>query len=274
MEEEENKDPKRNYIVKGVKGEKADNKNNNNWIEEENEEAELSILRAADYVICVSKSEKAYVEQKLDTDRVFLWAHPHAVKRTTTPFDKRSNLLFVGGFKSAPAHNDDAVIYFVKKIFPKVKARIRGCRLIVAGSNPPETVKRLASDSIIVTGYVKDLKELYEKCRVFVAPIRFGAGVMWKVTETMSYGLPCVLSALAAQGIHVTDGEEALVAYDDKDFIEKTVRLYRDKKLWGHIRKRELDYVSKNHDPDAMTKELDSLLRKIRTNAEYTRSQG
>lgn len=39
--EEERGDSKKEYLVKGVKGEKEDKKNN--WIEEENEEAELSI---------------------------------------------------------------------------------------------------------------------------------------------------------------------------------------------------------------------------------------
>ena len=40
--EDENEGTKKEYIIKGVKGEKGDRKDNN-WIEEENEEAELSI---------------------------------------------------------------------------------------------------------------------------------------------------------------------------------------------------------------------------------------
>ena len=41
--EEEQEDPKKEFLVKGVKSDKNDKKNGNNWIEEENEEAELSI---------------------------------------------------------------------------------------------------------------------------------------------------------------------------------------------------------------------------------------
>jgi len=36
-------EPKKEYIIRGVKGDKIDKKNGNNWIEEENEEAELSV---------------------------------------------------------------------------------------------------------------------------------------------------------------------------------------------------------------------------------------
>ena len=41
--EEEFSEPKKEYLIKGVKSENGDKKNGSNWIEEENEEAELSV---------------------------------------------------------------------------------------------------------------------------------------------------------------------------------------------------------------------------------------
>jgi HSP20 family protein len=40
---EEESEPKKEYSIKGIKSEKANGKNNHNWLEEENEAAELSI---------------------------------------------------------------------------------------------------------------------------------------------------------------------------------------------------------------------------------------
>jgi len=230
----------------------------------ESEEAELSIIRSADYVISVSEAEKGIIEERLgQKGKVIVWAHAHVANPTETPFDKRQDLLFVGGFKSSPAHNDDATIHFAKAMLPRISERIPGCRIIVAGSNPPKSVRRLASNSVAVTGYVKDLRELYDRCRVFVAPIRFGAGTMWKVTEAMSYGLPSVLSGVAAQGLQIRDGEEALIAHDEQNFIEKTIKLYLDEDLWNRIRKRELEYIAKNCDPVAMDKRLSDFLKQV-----------
>jgi len=230
----------------------------------ETEEAELSLIRSADYVTAVSPTEQKLIQEKLgDKERVILLGHPHHVAPTETPFENRHDLLFVAGFKSAPGPNDDAAIYFTEHLLPRIQEKIPDVRFVIAGSNPPESVKQLASDSVLVLGYVTNLNELYEKARVFVVPTRFAAGIMWKVTEAMSYGLPCVLSTVAAQGLEIRDGEEALRAVDDDDFVKKAARLYQDRALWTHIREHELEYVAKNCDPAAIEKKLGEFLDRV-----------
>jgi GT2 family glycosyltransferase len=234
------------------------------------EEGELSIMKSADYVVSVSSAEKELIEQRLaQTGKVILLGHPHPVSPTKTPFEERRDLLFVGGFKSSLGPNDDAAIHFAKTVFPRIQHKIPGIRFIIAGSNVPQSVKRLASDSVLVIGYVEDLKQLYESGRVFVAPIRFGAGTMWKVTEAMSYALPCVLSTVAAEGVEITDGEEALIANDEHDFVEKTIRLYQEKALWTRIRERELQYVAENCDPLVWERNLGQFLNRVSQSAAF-----
>jgi glycosyltransferase involved in cell wall biosynthesis len=238
----------------------------------ETEEAEFSLIRSADYVTAVSPTEQRLIQEKLgEKERVILLGHPHHVAPTQTPFENRHDLLFLAGFKSAPGPNDDAAIYFTKHLLPKIQEKIPGVRFIIAGSNPPESVKQLASDSVLVLGYVMNLKELYERARVLVVPTRFAAGIMWKVTEAMSHGLPCVLSKVAAEGVEATDGEEAVVANDENEFVEKTIRLYQDKTLWSRIRERELEYIAMNCDPTSMQKKLGDFLREVsqQTQSEY-----
>jgi len=230
----------------------------------QNEKAELSLIRSADYVTAVSPTEQKLIQEKLrEKERVILLGHPHHVAPTQTPFENRRDLLFVAGFKSAPGPNDDAAIYFTKHLLPRIQEKIPGVRFIIAGSNPPESVEQLASKSVLVLGYVKDLKELYEKARVFVVPTRFAAGIMWKVTEAMSHGLPCILSTVAAQGLEIVDGEAALIAVDDDDFVKKAAHLYQDRPSWIHIREHELEYVAKNCDPAAMEKKLGEFLDRV-----------
>lgn len=231
----------------------------------QSEDFEISLIQEADYVIAVSNSEKSLLQSRLqDKQRVVLIGHTHTNSPTPTPFEERQDLLFLGGFMSAQGGcgpNDDAAAYFAKTIFPHIKKKIPEIHFIIAGSNAPNSVWQLASESVSVLGYVQDLRELYAKARVFVVPIRFGAGAMWKVTEAMSLGLPCVLSAVAAEGLEIKDREEALIARDDGEFIEKTIQLYNDKALWADVRRQALDYVATNCDPTGMEEKLDYLLR-------------
>jgi GT2 family glycosyltransferase len=231
------------------------------------EEAELSLIRSADYVVAVSETEKKFIQEKLaDSDRVVLLGHSHTVVPTLTQFEDRQGLLFLAGFKSArmgPGPNDDAAINFAKNVLPRIRAQVPGVKFVIAGSNQPQSVKQLASDTVSVIGYVKDIRQLFEKSRLFVVPIRFAAGALWKVTEAMSYGLPCVLSMTAAQGLEIRDGDEALIARDEDDMVEKIVRLYQDKALWRHVRENGLEYVTKNCDPTLVEERLGAFLKKI-----------
>ena len=60
--------------------------------------------------------------------------------------------MFIGGFLHHP--NIDAVLYFIKSIFPIILKEIPDIRFIVAGSEPPKEIKDLASEKIIITGYI------------------------------------------------------------------------------------------------------------------------
>jgi GT2 family glycosyltransferase len=227
----------------------------------ESEKTELSLIRTADYVISVSSTEKKIIQEKNhDKDNVVVIGHPHRTVPTDTAFKDRHDLLFLGGFKSAPGPNDDAVVHFTEKILPRIIEKRPELRLLIAGSNPPKSVKELASNSVSVLGYVADLKEVYARARVFIAPMRFGAGIMWKVTEAMSYGLPCVLSRVAAEGLKIRNRREVLVADDDEAFADNTVELYEDEALWAHLRRQGLAYVKRNCDPTDIEKRLGDLL--------------
>ena len=88
-------------------------------------------------------------------------------------------------------------------------------------------IQRLASPHVEVTGFVEDLTKYYEMCRIFVVPLRFGAGINYKLTEAMSYGIGAVGSRIMAQGLDVQNGREVLIAENDDDFVDKVVDLMR-----------------------------------------------
>lgn len=223
---------------------------------------ELSLMRFADGVITVSESEKKQLE-KTGHRRTYVWGHPLEVTPPSTAFAERRDILFVGGFLFPGCPNEDAILYFVRDVFPKVRERLNS-RLIIAGTNLLDSIRDLASDSIVVTGRVEDLAPYYESARLFVVPTRFAAGLPWKLFEAMSHGLPSVVTPLIAGEMDLPEDDGGfLVGENAADFARKVVYLYNNEFLWYEFQKRALDYIRSHCDPKVLKDRLAGILQDL-----------
>ncbi|HEV2622851.1 MAG TPA: methyltransferase domain-containing protein [Frateuria sp.] len=147
---------------------------------------------------------------------------------------ERSGILFVAGFGHPP--NVDAAIWLVEEILPRLIEADPATRLYLVGSNPNHKVLALASEHVVVTGYVEDavLQDFYRRCRVAVVPLRFGAGIKSKVVEALQQGLPLVTTGIGAQGL---DGLEqvARVADDAQSIANAIQELLVDDSAWRRL---------------------------------------
>ncbi len=196
-------------------------------------ERELSLVRQVDCTISHSSAELDILAREAPRCPVVLWPLMFEFFGTRRTFAERRDLCFLGGYRHAP--NVDAVVYFVKEIFPIVKSQEPAIRFIIAGAHPPEEVRALAGDGVVVTGMIDDLRDLFDPCRVFVCPLRIGAGVKGKVASALSYGIPVVSTELGVEGTELKHGKQVLLAEGPLAFAEAVLRLYRDPALWGSL---------------------------------------
>lgn len=108
-------------------------------------------------------------------------------------------VLFVGDM-SRPENHQGAE-WLAREVWPEVSRACPQARLVIAGSNPPASLRHLAGDRVTVTGYVDDLEPHYRRAGVFAAPNLTGAGVKFKVLDALRHGLPVVATPIAAEGI-------------------------------------------------------------------------
>ncbi len=97
--------------------------------------------------------------------------------------------------------NYDAAIYFAQEIFPLILKSVPKAEFFIVGQKPPVCIRKLQSGNIKVTGFVPDIKAEYLKSALNVAPMRFGAGTLNKVIESISLGVPVVATSLAIEGL-------------------------------------------------------------------------
>ncbi|HET6631372.1 MAG TPA: glycosyltransferase [Rhodanobacteraceae bacterium] len=202
---------------------------------------ELKLIRECDVTLVVSRVEKALLAADAPGARVEVLSNVHPVFGSRQPFERRRDLLFVGGFQHPP--NIDAMLWFCAEVMPRVRRALPELRLHLVGSKMPESIRALASDAVEVHGFVEDIEPLLDGCRISVAPLRYGAGVKGKVNMAMSYGLPVVATPMAVEGIDAEPGREVLVAADAEGFAEAVVRLYGNPALWQQLSRNGAESV-------------------------------
>ena len=176
----------------------------------------------------------------------------------TIPATERSDILFLGGYRHAP--NVDAAVWLAKEIWPLVKAELPGARLVLAGANPDETVLALSSADIFVPGRLDDLDPLFAKARVFVAPLRYGAGVKGKIYSAFGAGVPVVSTSIGFEGMDAEDGLHGIVADDPAAITRAIVDLHKDTDLWSHIASQARQFVVERHGVPAGVQVMKAIL--------------
>ena len=206
---------------------------------------ELEVIGKVDCTITPSTFEKQVIAELAPAAPARVLPFMFDFAGTAVGFAPRRDICFLGGYGHSP--NVDAVRFFVRKVFPLVKRAEPGIRFIIAGANPTQDVKALAADDVIVTGMVADLRGLFDATRVFVCPLRAGAGVKGKVATAMSYGVPVVTTTVGAEGMELIDGEHVLVADTPAALAAACLRAYRDEALWQRLSAAGQARVAEKH---------------------------
>ena len=183
----------------------------------------------SDVLLTFSTVEEAIIRERYPWKRVFtvplfFYAEP---PHRPQGFEQRRDLLFVGACSHTP--NRDAIEWFCREIFPAVRAEIPDVVFNVVSAHAPPEISALDSRHVRILGRVseEELQALYDRSRVVVIPLRFGAGVKGKLVEALHQGVPVVSTAIGLEGI---SGIDCLVPPRDEaaDFAREVVSLYRD----------------------------------------------
>ena len=115
-------------------------------IQKREEEAQLASL--SDQVWCVTEDDKRALQSEAQDVNIAIIPTIHALRGRGKTFDERRDLVFIGNFNHRP--NTDAVHFFVREIFPLVRAALPGVKLYLAGSNTTDEISAYQSEAIVV----------------------------------------------------------------------------------------------------------------------------
>lgn len=206
---------------------------------------EFDVIRYCDLPCFVSQDEVDLVNKAMPFS--------HCIKLPIFLFDvrnmtkvykaaERKDICFVAGFQHSP--NIDGACWFVNKVWPAVKKKIPDLKIYIIGSKPSAEVRALASDSVIVTGYVTDeeLEDYYSKVRMAVIPLNFGAGVKGKTVEAVYNKVPVLTTKIGAEGIDNSMGV-LTVENDAESFSAKLIEMYNNEKELQRISDMSAEFI-------------------------------
>ncbi len=193
---------------------------------------ERRILSMCDAILAMSEIDKALLCAKHPGIRSFIVPNTVDVSGYEISEDEvEPHLLMFSGSMNYPP-NQDAVLFFCRDIFPRIKRRIPEAKFYVVGKRPPNSFVSLEnSNDVVITGYVDDVKPYLRKTSVFVVPLRAGGGTRLKILEAMAMGKPVVSTGIGAEGLKVNPGGNILIADEPEDFASKVARLLKDSSL-------------------------------------------
>ena len=107
--------------------------------------------------------------------------------------------------------------------------------LSIYGASMTDDIRALKTNLVDPVGFVKDIEDAFDQHRIFVAPLRSGAGIKGKVLSALAYGIPCVLSPTAAEGIGLRNGHDCFIAETEEAWATAIQALSEDDALWEKI---------------------------------------
>jgi len=192
--------------------------------------AELLAALGADAVITHSSFEQALLRRDVPEANIHLVSWEVPARPTETGFTERSGVAFIGSFGHAP--NLDAAHFLVGTVMPLVWDEDPTIPCLLVGSDLPASLRDAAAAApagrVEALGHVPALSVVWDRVRLSVAPVRFGAGLKGKVLDSLAAGVPCVCSPMAAEGMEFSPDLSALVADTPEGLARIILRLHGD----------------------------------------------
>jgi glycosyltransferase involved in cell wall biosynthesis len=230
-------------------------------------ELEARLARECDLVWCISADDARAVSAAAPGAAVEVIPASHIPREEVPGFDEREGILFVGNFNHRS--NLDAVHFLVRDVLPSLRRQLSGVSVDIVGPNAPAEVRAYAGvDGVRVLGFVPDLEPLHARARVFVAPMRFGAGVNGKLGEALAHGLPVVTTTIGAEGMGIVHGSQAVVVDDPCGMASAIAGLYRDRELWERLSAAGRAHTKKVFALDAVVEAIEGSIFRLTAEAE------
>jgi glycosyltransferase involved in cell wall biosynthesis len=177
--------------------------------------------------------------------------------------EKKKKIAIFTGRREYPP-NMEAAEWIVRELAPAIAKKLDNVQILMTGAGK----KPAATHPIVTfTGLVPNLFEYIHASDICIAPIEMPSGRLTKAFDSLSCSTPTVVLTSATNGIpELVDGDNAIIARDRNNFIEKTIYFLEHPTEAGEIglrgRKMMEEYYGWNVWEERLNKVLNGVIKK------------
>jgi polysaccharide biosynthesis protein PslH len=226
---------------------------------------ELGTYRDSDGVYLCSAADERHLLDRLPGVRTAVIPNAADVEyyhpRPTDPPPDGRTVVYFGLLSYVP--NIDAVIHFIKDIWPPIAKAHPEARCKIIGGQPPPSLLALGGPRVQLTGFVSDLRPHLASAAAVVVPLRLGGGTRLKIVEAMAMGKAIVSTTLGAEGIEAVPGCHLLVEDEPAAFADAVNRLLAEPGLAARIGQSARQLAVERYAWSEAARTLESFYRRI-----------
>lgn len=212
---------------------------------------EIASIYRCDFSLIISEFEMQLLQNVFRIDANLLHYLPFLVDKNeiidsdTIPFSERENYIFIGNFYHQP--NIDAVFYLKSSIWPVLRKQFPTAILQIFGSYIPTKIQNLhaPNEGFLIMGRAQNAHTEIQKCKIMLAPLRYGAGLKGKLIEAMICGTPSISSSIGAEDMNGNLPWSGAIQDDISAFVAAAIALYQDESLWKLSQKNGIMILEK-----------------------------
>lgn len=176
----------------------------------------------------------------------------------------KGDIMFVASFDVFT--NQDAVDFFVQKVFPLIVTVRPDASFWIVGKDPPDKIREYAKTDarIHVTGTVTDTRDYLSRSAICVVPIRIGGGSRLKILEAMAMKRPVISTSVGAEGLKISPGEDILIADTPQDLADKVLWLLSHEKDQAYLAEAGRQLAVREYDWKSLAAKQDNVWQSLK----------
>ena len=216
---------------------------------------ELRVCRKISVIMATSKRDGELFQKLLPGHRVVVVPNGvDASEFAPQVMDvEPHSMVFTGIMQYYP--NNHGISYFLEHIFPLINNQMPDAKVYVVGAHASKRVKSFASDRVVITGFVDDVRPYIARAEVVIIPLLIGGGTRLKALEAMAMKKPIVSTSIGCEGIDLVPGETVLIGDTPQAFADAVIRLFADAGLRTRVVEQAYEIMCSTYSWEAISKQ-------------------